>query len=249
MISVFGRRVVLEALAMETVEFEGVVVDEKSPKEFRKELRAACRERGVEVREVSAGEVGRVSGASRHDQGVAARVRLLNVSEAEGFLGARTGRGAARATRLIALDGVTNPQNVGMIVRSAAASGMGGILWPTVGTPWVSGLVIKASAGTALRLPIVRCETLAEGLWSFKGAGFGVVGLEGGGHPSLFSHEPSHRAVYVLGSETEGISGEVSDLLDERVSIPMEGGVESLNVAVAASLVCFAVGGSLGSAG
>jgi len=142
---------------------------------------------------------------------------------------------------VLALDGVTNSQNIGMIVRSAVATGMDALLWPTVGSPWINGLVVKASAGTVLRCPIVRCATLVEGVVALQASGFTSIGLSADAEETLDALVSPHRAVYVVGSETRGLSEDVQALLDRRVRIPMRGGVESLNVAVAASLICFHV--------
>ena len=245
-IVVFGKRAVLDALAAETVAVERVLIDQTAPSGFRKDLRAACRAavpKPVDLIEAERREVSNLSQAPRHDQGVAAAITLRGVIEADDFAESLKGARAKAPTRVIALDNVTNPQNVGMIVRSALAAGMSAIVWPTVGAPWVSGLVIKASAGTVYSLPIVRCGPLVEGLWALKKHGFTLVGLAAEAPTSLFEHEPAHRACYVVGSETTGISPEVDELLDEHVSIPMQNNVESLNAAVAASLVCFQVAG------
>jgi 23S rRNA (guanosine2251-2'-O)-methyltransferase len=239
-IVVYGRRAVREAIEAEHVEVRRVLVSTRTPASYRKDLRAHCREAGIEFIEGPEREVATLSGDPRNDQGVAASVVLGLVQEAEQFLESKTGVGAGAPTRLIALDGVTNPQNVGMIVRSAIASGMAGVLWPSVGSPWISGLVIKASAGVVYRCPIVRCGELVEGLWAMQAAGFSVFGLDAGDDAeNLFEHEPAHRAVYVVGSEAEGLSEVVRGTVDGKVAIPMRGGVESLNAAVAASLVCF----------
>lgn len=239
---VFGRRGVREALAApEAVAVESVVLSRRAPSGVRREIEALARSHDVAVEVVRPEAVSALTGEPRHDQGVAARVRLLRLMEVEGFLAAGRGAAARRPAHLLALDGVTNSQNVGMIVRSAVASGLGGLLWPKTGSPWINGLVVKASAGTVLRCPIVRCETLVEGLVALQGAGFSLIGLVGGAAETLGDHVPPHRAAYVVGSETVGISEPVAALLDARVRIPMQGGVESLNVAVAASLVCFAL--------
>lgn len=237
---VFGRRAVLEALAERAVEVLEVRAAKDAPAPFRKELGAACRERGAPSPELTdARGVSALSGEPRHDQGVAARVRLTRVMEVDAFAQSLTGANAKNPARVIALDGVTNPQNVGMIIRSAAAAGMSAILWPLVGSPWVNGLIVKSSASTIFRFPIVRCHTLSEGLWELKRAGFTLYGLAADGATSLFDCRPAHRGAFIMGGETEGLSRETLDLLDERVSIPMAAGVESLNVAVAAGLVCF----------
>lgn len=242
-IVVYGRRSVIEALECGDVLVEKVAFARELPGEFRQELTAACARAGVEPRKMTADEVGRLSGDPRNDQGVAALIALKRVVELETFLESTKGSGAARPTRLMALDGVTNPQNVGMIVRSVLASGMSGMLWPTVGSPWVNGLVIKSSAATVYRCPIVPCGSLIEGLYAFQRSGFRVIGLDARGprFTSLFEHTPPHRAVYVVGSEAEGISADVAGLLDEQLAIPMANGVESLNAAVAAGIVAFGV--------
>lgn len=236
---VFGRRVVEEALALESLEPLELRVAERTPGELRHALRQAATRRGVEVGVVHGRDVSALSNAPRHDQGVALRARMRGVIDVEAFVERRTGRAARAPTRVLALDGLTNSQNIGMIVRTALATGIDGLLWPRRGVPWVNGLAVKASAGTVLRAPILRCHTLAEGLATLQGAGFACVGLDAGAETSLGVWRPSHRVAFVVGNETQGLAEDVQPLLDERVSIEMTGGVESLNVAVAASLVCY----------
>ncbi len=233
----------MEALECGDVSVERVAFARDLPGEFRQELTGACARVGVEPRKMTAEEVAQLSGDRRNDQGVAALISLKRVIEIDAFIESNKGSGAARPTRLMALDGVTNPQNVGMIVRSALAAGLSGMLWPTVGSPWVNGLVIKSSAATVYRCPIVPCGVLTEGLIEFQRAGFRIIGLDARGErvTSLFDHHPPHRVIYVVGSEAEGISADVGDLLDERLAIPMASGVESLNAAVAAAVVAFGV--------
>ena len=134
-ITIFGRRAVLEALSAETVEVERIVVDQATPNSFRKDLRSACRdprtgELNIDLVESERRDVVSLSGDARNDQGVAAVITLRGVAEAEDFVETLKGPRARHPTRLIALDNVTNPQTIGMIVRSALASGMSGILWP-----------------------------------------------------------------------------------------------------------------------
>jgi 23S rRNA (guanosine2251-2'-O)-methyltransferase len=236
---IFGRRAVLEALAEPTVELELVRVATRTPAAFRKELRAACRARDAALEETEFPAVTELSGDARNDQGVAAVIRLTNVTDAETFAAGLTGAAARTPTRLIAADGVTNPQNLGMIVRSAAAFGLAGVLWPLAGSPWISGLVIKGSAATVYRTPIITCPTLAEGLATLRGFGFQTLGLDARGDTTLHNLTPHHRAAFVIGGETLGLARDTRDCLDGLVRIDMHAGVESLNAAVAASLVCY----------
>ncbi len=238
---VFGRRAVHEALSTREVEVMSVHLSRKLPRDLRSEFVGLAREANAEVEMVSADAVSALTGEPRHDQGVAARIRLLRLMDVEGFVESRKGALARKPSRVLALDGITNSQNVGMIVRSAVATGMDAVLWPMAGTPWINGLVVKSSAGTVLRCPILRCDELIHGLLALQGAGFDLVGLDGEAAENLADLEPPHRAVYIVGSETAGLSPDVRTSLDRCVKIPMQGGVESLNVAVAASLVCFHV--------
>ncbi len=240
-IVIFGRRTVLEALATPAIEVEHVRVARGAPADYRRDLAAACRSREVECEVCELRRVHETSTEPRHDQGVAAFVRMTNISETEEFIGALTGAAAAQRACVLAVDGVTNPQNLGMIIRSAVGAGITGFLWPTEGVPWINGLVVKSSAGAIFRCPIIRCDSLEESIWAFQGSGFAVCGLMGEAKQSLFDFAPPHRAVYVMGSENIGLSDNIRQLIDYPVRIPMHNGVESLNVAVASALVAFHV--------
>jgi 23S rRNA (guanosine2251-2'-O)-methyltransferase len=240
---VFGRRAVLEALAEPSVLVERVVVANEAPPSVRKEVAAAARAHQLAAEQVPGRELSALTGQPRHDQGVAAEVQLRNITTPEALLQSATGTAAARPIRLLALDHVTNPQNVGMIVRSAVAMGMSGIVWPAVGVPWINGLVVKAAASTIYRCPIVHTPgPLEEAIWSLQSRGFKAIGLDADASDRLDQHRPPHRAVYVLGAEAEGLSPTIAGTLDSTVRIPMAPGVESLNVAVAAALVGYACG-------
>lgn len=238
-VTVFGRRAVLEALDSPHVEVSRVWWERGLPGSLREQLGQRCHERGIEGTRVSRSVLQEISRSPRHDQGVAARLRLLRVQALEGFLQQCGGSRASTPIGVLGLDGLTNSQNVGMLLRSALAAGMDAVLWPAVGTPWINGLVVKSSAAAAYACPIVRCSSIAEAAPLLQAAGFVLHGLGAETGADLFAHAPPHRAVYVLGSETRGLSPEVAALLDARLRIPIEAPVESLNAAVAGSLVAF----------
>lgn len=141
---------------------------------------------------------------------------------------------------MLALDGVTNPQNLGMIIRSAAAGRIDGIIYSRKANAALGPLVIKASVGTLYRAPLLICPALPEALNSCADKGMQICTLEASAALSLFEHRPGGHCVYVLGNETEGVSRAVAALADTPLSIPMGNGVESLNVAVSASLIAYA---------
>ena len=117
--------------------------------------------------------------------------------------------------RLLALDNVTTPGNVGLVLRTATVFGLDGVILPRRGVPEVGPLVIKASAGYAFRARILRCSELADGLSDAKMAGFCVYGLSDRGRGSLAEVAPRERSVFVLGNETDGITAPVEPLVDE----------------------------------
>ena len=139
---------------------------------------------------------------------------------------------------MLVLDRVTNPANVGMLLRSATAAGLDGVLLPRRGVPAIDPLVVKASAGVAFRAPVLRASTAAEGCAALRAAGFAVYGLDAGGASLLDATLPV-RVALVLGNETDGLSAEVRAELDGVLAIPMHGGVESLNVASAGAVAAF----------
>lgn len=233
---VYGRRPVLEALADPTVAVERVLIDRSVRGAFADEVAARCAARGIPCERVASARVGRASGNPRQDQGVVADVLAPGVAELEDWLGA----GRERDVPLFLLDGVSNPSNVGMVLRVAVAAGMGATVLPAAGVPDVGSLVAKASAGVAFRATVLRCGTAVTGARALAAAGWHVAVLESGG-PSLWTAEWPSRTAFVLGNETTGPSPEVVALASSTLAVPLEGGVESLNVATAAAVVAFEV--------
>ena len=137
------------------------------------------------------------------------------------------------------VDGITNPQNLGMMVRSTAASPLQGIIIPQKGNASLDPLAIKASAGTLFRATILRTPDIATALPVLKQHGYQLVGLSGEGGQPMSDVPLNERVVYIVGSETHGLSEVSRQHADTLCSIPMNHGVESLNAAVTASLVAF----------
>ncbi|MEN3272723.1 MAG: rRNA (guanosine2251-2-O)-methyltransferase [Actinomycetota bacterium] len=239
-IVVYGRMPVLEALLDEEVRVEKVLLARSARGDSVDEIVDAAKRRGVAVQKVAPEKVTRVSGNGRHDQGVVADVVAPGLRELDDEIDAlrsdgRSGRGGRLA--LLVLDGVTNPANVGMIIRTVTGAGLDGVVLPRAGSPDVGPLVVKASAGVAFRARVYRSATAAAAVELLRGAGVEVVGLRGDAAESLFDASLPDRIALVLGNETEGVSVDV----DRWVSIPMSNGVESLNVAVAAGLVAYEI--------
>lgn len=235
-LTVYGRKPVLEALRNAAVQCHALHLAQSNRESgVVQDIRQEAQRRGIPIRLHSRDELARISRNGKQDQGVALDVLCPSFRNLDEYLA----QPAPLSGRLMALDGITNPQNLGMIIRSAAAGAIDGIILPRRGNAALGPLVIKASAGTVYRAPLLLCTELPEALRQCQARGAQVCVLEASSPLSLFQHKASDFCIYVLGGETEGISAEVRALADARLSIPMRNGVESLNVAVTASLVSF----------
>lgn len=234
-ITIYGRKPVLEALTDERLTVDKVIIADTAHGEPIRRITAAARARGVPVRRATAHRVKVLAGNGRHDQGVVADVVAPRMRPVTDFL---TELPADAPAAVLVLDGVTNPANVGMVLRTATAAGLDGVLLPRRGVPAIDPLVVKASAGVAFRAPVLRAATAEEGCAALRAAGFALFGLDAAGESILDARLPDRLAL-ALGNETDGISPRVRELLDGRVGIPMLGGVESLNVATAAAVASY----------
>jgi 23S rRNA (guanosine2251-2'-O)-methyltransferase len=139
--------------------------------------------------------------------------------------------------RVLVLDGVSNPSNVGMILRTAAATGFGAVALPRVGSPDLGPLVVKASAGTAFSSPVLRCHTAEEALERLVAAGYTAFGLAAEASEPIFRAELPEHAAFAVGGETGGVSLAARVWVSRWVAIPMADRVESLNVASAVAML------------
>jgi len=234
-ITVYGRNPVHEVLLDDSLVVDKVVIAEGARGEGIREIRAAARRRGLDVQVASPDRVKKLAGNGRQDQGVFADVVAPRMLPLDVALAADP----SELRTVLVLDGLTTPANVGMLLRTATAAGLDGIVVPRRGVASIDPLVVKASAGVAFRAPILKSFTAGEAVAALKARGFHVVGLDAGGDDDLFSAHLPEPVAFVLGSETAGLSPDVADLVDTWVSIPMAAGVESLNVAAAGAVVCF----------
>jgi 23S rRNA (guanosine2251-2'-O)-methyltransferase len=235
-ITVYGRMPVLEVLMDESLDIDKLIIADNARGDSLNQILSLAQRRGVPVKEASAQRVKLLAGNGKQDQGIIADViapRLATLAEFADW--------AAETPdcRALVLDGVNNPANVGMIIRTATAAGFDAIVLPRYGSPGINPLVIKASAGVAYRAAIVRAATGTDAVAELRDAGCRVYGLSADGRSGLYQAKIARKAVFVLGNETEGMSRETEDFVDTWLSIPMAGGVESLNVASAAAVLCF----------
>lgn len=237
LLTIYGRKPVLEVLQDRSVPIYRLhLADSNKPGGIIADIERLASERGVGIAHHSKAALSRISRNGREDQGVAADLQLPRYRAFGAFVKAWQPRADSR---LLALDRITNPQNLGMLIRSATAGGVDAVLLPRQGCAPLSPLVIKASAGTLFRCPLVRCDALSDTLATLRQRGAQVATLSSHAATDLFQWDPGTPRVYVLGNETDGVAADLAELADVQLRIPMANGVESLNVAVTAALVAF----------
>lgn len=232
--TIYGRNAVLEALQDEKLSIHKLhLSDSNKQAPIIIRLQELASRRGVPIDYHDKKSLSRISKNAQQDQGVALDIVLEHLYDKQSFLEKNN------SYRLLALDGITNPQNLGMIIRSAAAGNIDAIILPTKGAAQISPLAIKASVGTLFRMPIIKSDRLYSTLQEFKAQNATIYSLSSHATRSYKEHTYSDKSIFVLGNESEGVSEEIEKICDIYLSIPMKRGVESLNVAVTASLLAF----------
>lgn len=240
--TLIGRQPVLEALERGDLGIEKVMLEQDASGERIGAIRAAAEDRGAPVQYVPAARLRHEADGAAH-QGVVAITAPIRYREVDTMLSDVAPTWDAVQTKeplLLVVDRVTDPRNFGAILRSAVAAGTDGVIVPTREMAPLNAAAIKASAGTAPRIPIARSDDLAQVLTQLKERGYFVYGAEGTADTSLWEADWDRPVAVVLGSEGEGLASEVAAACDELVAIPLRGPVESLNVSVAAGLLLFA---------
>ena len=233
-ITIYGRNAVLEALEDESITVHKLhFADSNKTVDQLKKMVSIAERRDIQIAYHDKKGLSRISKNAKQDQGVALDIVLEHSLSEDEFLEKNS------SYRVLALDGIHNPQNLGMIIRSAAAGNIDAILLPTKNAAQISPLVIKASVGTLFRLPIIKTKNLAKSLERFKSKEAKVYTLSSHAQQSYKEVDYTEKTVFILGNESEGVRKEVEALSTNSISIPMNRGVESLNVAVTASLLSF----------
>lgn len=236
---VAGRNPVVEALR-ERVPASTLFVAERIDSDDRvKECLKLAAERGLPVMEAPRAELDRLSGGSPH-QGIALQVPPYDYAHPNDLVERATGTG--ETALVIALDGVTDPRNLGAVVRSAAAFGAHGVIVPERRSAGMTASAWKTSAGAAARVPVARATNLARTLTSLRKAGLFVVGLDGDGADEVGSLTlATEPMVLVTGSEGKGLSRIVREQCDVIARIPIAADIESLNASVATGIALYAI--------
>jgi 23S rRNA (guanosine2251-2'-O)-methyltransferase len=194
-------------------------------------------QRGIPILETPRGELDRLSDGSVH-QGLALQVPPYVYADPRDLVNPE----APGAPLLVALDGITDPRNLGAIIRSVAAFGGHGVVVPERRSAGMTASAWKTSAGAAARVPVALASNLTRTLEAYRKDGFFVLGLDMDGDVELPGLElATEPLVVVVGSEGKGLSRLVSETCDQIVSIPMSSSVESLNAGIATGVALYEV--------
>ncbi|MFK8018265.1 MAG: TrmH family RNA methyltransferase [Pseudomonadales bacterium] len=238
-ITLYGRNPVLEALNDNNLTIDRLhLADSNRPGAAINSMIALAERRNADIAYHSRKELSRISRNGRQDQGVAVDIFCPSLSYFDDWV---VGEKTPSKLKLIVLDGITNPQNSGMIIRSCYAAGIDAILIGTKDMGAFNPLLVKASAGTALRAPLVYSQDLVASLKALRDRGVIICTLAADAPTSLFHPDSPKNGAFVFGNETDGVSSQIRSISNTSVSIPMQGQVESLNVAISAALVAFRV--------
>jgi 23S rRNA (guanosine2251-2'-O)-methyltransferase len=237
---VTGRNSVLEALRANIPATALYIATRIEYDDRVKEVMTIATKRGLPILEVMRPELDRLAGFDSVHQGLALKVPPYEYAHPGELLDKIISRG--QVPLLVALDGVTDPRNLGAIIRSVAAFGGHGVIVPQRRSVGLTAAAWKTSAGAAARTPVAMASNLTQTLKSLKERGVFVLGLDGGGDVELpgltWANEP---LVVVVGSEGKGLSRLVTETCDAVVSIPISSSTESLNAGIAASVTLYEI--------
>jgi 23S rRNA (guanosine2251-2'-O)-methyltransferase len=236
---VYGRNPVVEALRA-GVPVNALYVAEGTERDARlREALLLAVENGISLLEVPRIELDRLTHGGAH-QGLAVQIPPYEYAHPDDLL--RRAYDADQTPLIVALDGVTDPRNLGAITRSAAAFGAHGVLVPERRTASMTASAWKTSAGAAARIPVARATNLNRALKSYRDAGLTIAGLDMGGEVELTElAAATDPLVLVIGSEGKGLGRLIRENCDVIVSIPMTSATESLNAGIAGGVALYEI--------
>ena len=238
---VAGRNSVLEALQEDVPATQLTVMQRLDMDERVREILRLAGARSLPIAEASRTDLDRLTDHAVH-QGVALTIPAYEYADVDELLD--IARDAFEPPLLVALDGITDPRNLGAILRSAGAFGAHGVILPERRSAGMTASVYKVAAGAASRVRVAQVTNLNRALASLKQQGVFVLGLDAGGDVTTRDLElGTEPAVLVVGAEGKGLSRLARETSDQVVSIPMGEATESLNASVATAIALYEIAG------
>lgn len=234
---VAGRNAVVEALRAEIPVVTMYVAGRFDSDDRVREALTLATRRGIPILETPRGELDRLTDSTVH-QGLAIQVPPYEYAHPGDLIDPE----APGIPLIVALDGITDPRNLGAIIRSVAAFGGHGVVVPQRRSVGMTASAWKTSAGAAARVPVAQAANLTAALKDYRKAGFFVIGLDMDGDVELPGLELADQPlVIVVGSEGKGLSRLVGETCDQIVSVPMSSAVESLNAGIATAVTLYEI--------
>jgi 23S rRNA (guanosine2251-2'-O)-methyltransferase len=231
---IYGINPLMEELKSEGKAIQILLIARGREGEIIQKLYALASEKGIPVHYRKREELDRLVGNTFH-QGVAGIRREFRYASVEEIVAHRSE--GALGDLIILLDGITDPQNLGALIRTGHCFGVNGFIIPENRSASLTASVLKASAGAMLHTPVAMVVNLARTIDLLKGQGFWIYGADAEGNSDSRIFEKANRVVLVMGSEGKGIRPLVRKKCDHLISIPMIGKIDSLNVSVAAGII------------
>lgn len=235
---IYGINPVLEALKSGERNFKEILIEAVRKGNEIHKIELLAKSRNIRIKRESGSVIENISGTNRH-QGVLAVV--LPKKEIELYELIEQLYKKDNKPVIVILDGIEDPGNLGAIIRSAEALGIGGVIIPKDRAAGVTPVVVKRSAGAIEHIPVVRVTNISNTIEELKEKGFWIVGVEAGAEKNCFSLSYNDPIVVVFGSESKGMRRLTKEKCDFIVSIPMKGKVSSLNISAACAIIFYEI--------
>lgn len=234
-LTIYGRNPVLEALMNPSLTPQKLFISHQAQGDKIQRIIQCAHEIALPIEKLSAQALSRISKNTRQDQGVALDLYTPHIQPLHQAL-----QKSPVEKPIFLLDRIQTPANLGMMIRSLCAADVAGIVLPKKGGTTLNPLSIKASAGTAFKAPIWTCDTSQEALTLLQDTlSWPIYALSSHAEHDLYQQQWPQQSIWILGNESEGIQKELNQWVTQGVALSMSSHVESLNVAVSASLVAF----------
>jgi 23S rRNA (guanosine2251-2'-O)-methyltransferase len=232
---IYGRNAVLEWF-YSGLPVTQILMTADMQMQTAQKMQELAKQKQIPIKTMNRQQLTQITGSDNH-QGIAARVSTPDYVELDDLL--LVAEQKKEKPFLAILDGIQDPHNFGAIIRSADGAGVHGLIIPKDQSVDLTPTVIKASAGAAAYIPVVKATNIARVMDELKEKGFWITGVDQDGERNYTEADYNGAIALVLGSEGRGIRRLVREKCDFLVSIPMYGQVNSLNVSVAAALIFF----------
>lgn len=235
---IYGINPVLEALRSRERNFKEILIEAGRKGNEIHKIELLAKSGNISIKRESGSALENISGTNRH-QGVVAIVSHKKEIELHELIEQLYKKDSKPV--IVILDGIEDPGNLGAIIRSAEALGIGGVIIPKDRAAGITPVVVKRSAGAIEHIPVVRVTNISNTIEELKEKGFWIVGVESGTEKSCFLLSYNDPIAVVFGSESNGMRRLTREKCDYMVSIPMKGRVASLNVSAACAIIFYEI--------